>query len=235
MGLVRVQRLRDTAVVTFARPLVNAFNLALMDELQERLKALAGDVPVGGLVLSGDGDAFSAGVDFKEVPRYGEQDRARMIAAINASVTLLYSLPTATVAAVNGHAIGGGLVMALACDARVAAEGAYKLGLTEVTAGLPYPACPMEVVRAEVEPAYRRHLVLSGELIEPGEACARGLIDELVAPQQLLDRAVELAAARAAATSYAVVKRQLKGRVSARMREVVASGRDPLLEPDRPG
>jgi enoyl-CoA hydratase/carnithine racemase len=63
MGLVRAQIQGDTAVVAFARPPVNAFNLARMQELQEQLETLAADVPRGGVVLSGDGEAFSAGVD----------------------------------------------------------------------------------------------------------------------------------------------------------------------------
>jgi enoyl-CoA hydratase len=99
-----------------------------------------------------------------------------------------------------------------------------------VTAGLPYPLCPMEVLRAEIDPAFCRHLVLSGELIEPPAALAEGLVDELLAPAELLTRAVERARARARAVSYAVVKDQLKREAVARMRAVVASGHDPLLD-----
>jgi enoyl-CoA hydratase len=230
MALVVLEWDGDTAVLAFDRPPVNAFDLPLMDELCQRLAELEADVPRGGVVLSGEGGTFSAGVDFKEVPRYSGDERARMVNQINAAVTALYALPTATVAAVNGHAIGGGFVMALACDARLAADTPCKVGLTEVTAGLPYPACPMEVVRAEIEPGYRRHLVMSGDLIEPGAAHARDLIDEIVAPGELRHRAVELARKRAAAVSYALVKDQLKRETVARMREVVASRHDPLLD-----
>ena len=90
-----------------------------------------------------------------------------MVAHINAALTILYGLPTATVAAVNGHAIGGAFVAVLACDTRVAADTAAELCLTEVTAGIPYPACPMEIVKAEIEPTCRRHLVPTGETIDP--------------------------------------------------------------------
>jgi enoyl-CoA hydratase len=230
MTFVRVAWEEDTAIVSFARPPVNAFNLALMEEFQAVLEELSLDARRGGLVLSGDGEAFSAGADVKEVPRYSRDQGTRMITGINAAVTLLYALPTATVAAVNGHAIGGGLVMVLACDARLAADAPSKLALTEVTAGVPYPACPMEVLRAEIEPAYRRHLVLSGEAVDPHAARARGLLDEVVAPAQLLERAVALARERAAAASYSVVKEQLKRDAVARMREIVASGHDPLFD-----
>jgi enoyl-CoA hydratase len=151
------------------------------------------------------------------------------VRTINSAITELYGFPAATVAAVNGHAIGGAFVMMLACDARLAAETQAKLGLTEVTAGIPYPAAPIAVVNAEIEPGYRRHLVLSGELIDPPTALARGLVDDLVAPVELIPRAVELARARASASAYELVKEQLKREALARMREIVASGRDPLL------
>ncbi|MFI5365433.1 MAG: enoyl-CoA hydratase/isomerase family protein [Candidatus Binatia bacterium] len=230
MPLIRIESRQDTVVIFFARPPANAFNLELAEELQARLDELAAHVPGGGVVVTGEGPAFSGGVDFKAVPGYTPEQRARMIRHINAAITTLYGLPTATVAAVNGHAIGGAFVAMLACDARLAADTDAKLGLTEVTAGIPYPACPMEIVKAEIEPSYRRHLVLSGDIISPQVAHARGLIDELVAPQDLLQRAVELARTRAAARSYGRVKQQLKHDTLTRMREIIAASSDPMLE-----
>jgi enoyl-CoA hydratase len=229
VACVRLERRQDTAVVFLARPPANAFDLGLVGELHTLLDALAADVPRGGLVITGDGPVFSGGVDFKAVPAYTADERARMIGHINATVTLLYGLPTATVAAVNGHAVGGAFVVMLACDARLVAGAGTKLGLTEVTAGIPYPACPMEVVKAEIEPSCRRHLVLTGEIIDPRAALAHGLVDELVEPEALLDRAVELARVRAAARSYDRVKAQLRGETLERMRAIVAAASDPML------
>jgi len=229
MALIRIERRGETAVVLFARPPMNAFNLPLVEELHARLDELRGNIPAGGVVVTGEGRAFSAGVDSREVPSYSSDQRVRMVGHINAAITLLYGLPTATVAAVNGHAIGGAFVAMLACDTRVAADTEAKLGLTEVSAGIPYPACPMEIVKAEIEPAYRRHLVLSGETTDPRTAHARGLIDELVSPAALLERAVELAGIRAAAASYDRVKEQLKRDTLSRMREIIDTARDPML------
>jgi len=229
MPLIRIERRGDTAVVVFARPPVNAFNLPFVEELHMRLDELATNVPAGGVVVTGEGPAFSGGVDFKEAPGYTTERKSRMVSDINHTITTLYGLPTATVAAVNGHAIGGAFVVMLACDTRIAADTDAKLGLTEVTAGIPYPACPMEVVKAEIEPAYRRHLVLTGLTIDPGTAQARGLIDELVAPRELLQRAVELAQMRAAAASYGAVKDQLKRDALSRMREIIDTSSDPML------
>ena len=209
---------------------MNAINLEFIRELRLALGELAAHVPAGGVVITGDGATFSAGVDFKELPGYTADQKVEMIGHINAAITLLYGLSTATVAAVNGHAIGGAFVLMLACDARIVAGEDAKLGLTEVTAGIPYPACPLEVVKAEIEPSYRRHLVLSGDLINPREALASGLADEIVEAPDLLARAVELARRRAAAPSYTEVKRQLKAEPISRMTEIVTGARDPMLE-----
>jgi len=230
MALLRVEERQDTAVLFFARPPANAINLEFAEEFRTRLDQLAARVPSGGVVLTGEGPTFSGGVDFKAVPTYTAELRARMIGHINAAITTLYGLPTATVAAVNGHAIGGAFVAMLACDVRLAADTEAKLGLTEVTAGIPYPACPMEVVQAEIEPSYRRHLVLTGEIISPQTAHAHGLIDDLVAAEGLVERAVELARLRASARSYARVKQQLKRDTLTRMRAIIAASGDPMLE-----
>ncbi len=229
MTLIRAERQEQTAVLIFSRPPANAFNLEFTEEFQARLEELAADVPAGGVVVTGEGKAFSGGVDFKAVPAYTAEQKARMVGHINACMTTLYGLPTATVAAVNGHAIGGAFVLMLACDVRLAADVDARLGLTEVTAGIPYPACPMEVVKAEIEPGYRRHLVLTGEIISPQQAAAHGLVDELVAAPRLLARAIELARERAAALSYGRVKQQLKADALARMRAIIRASSDPML------
>ncbi len=230
MAFIRVEQQQDTAVIVFARPPANAFDLDLTAEFDACLCELAATPPSGGVVVTGAGRTFSGGVDFKSVPAYTSDQHVQMIGHINRAITALYGLPTATVAAVNGHAIGGAFVVMLACDVRLTADTNAKLGLTEVTAGIPYPACPMEIVKAELEPSYRRHLVLSGELITPHAAHARGLVDQVVAPEELLPRAVDLARIRAAALSYGRVKQQLKADTLARMHEIIRAGNDPMLQ-----
>ena len=227
---VIVEKVGDTVVVRFARPPANAFDLPLVEELAARLDEIDAAPPPGGVVVTGRGSAFSGGVDFKEVPGYAAAEKSRMVQAINRTITTLYGLPTATVAAVNGYAIGGAFVVMLACDTRIAVATDAKLGLTEVTAGIPYPACPMEVVRAELAPADRRVLVMTGAIVTPAQALAHGIVDELVSAERLVERAVALAKSRAAHRSYARVKAQLKRRTLDRMRAIVASGSDPMLD-----
>jgi enoyl-CoA hydratase len=230
MTSVRREDRDATVVLHLARAPMNAINLELIEELHACLRLLDQDPPAGGVVLTGEGQVFSGGADFKEVPAYTGAQRASMISEINNAVTLLYGLPTATVAAVNGHAIGGALVLVLACDARLAALTKAQLGLTEVTAGIPFPACPMEVVNAELEPGCRRRLVLNGETTDPQGAHALGIIDELLAREELTEHAVLTARKRAAAPAYRRVKQQLRGDALTRMRQIIDTASDPMLK-----
>ena len=230
MPFIRTSKEGDTLIVTFARPPANAFNLALIEELAACFESAAATPPPDGLVVTGDGAVFSGGVDFKEAPRYTADEKRRMVQGINRMITALYSIPCPTVAAVNGHAIGGGFVVMLACDARLGVPSNAKLALSEVAAGIPYPACPMEIVKAELAPDLRRRLVLSGEPVSPAEAHSVGIFDELVAPDRLVARAIELAKTRSTLPAYARIKEQLKRDTLQRMQAIVAGAEDPMLD-----
>ena len=139
------------ALVRLARPPANAIEISLVEALDATLARLSEDLPTA-VVLTGAGSVFCAGIDVKVVPGYGREEQRRLIVSINRLIERVYGFPRPTIAAVNGHAIGGGLVLALACDVRLATTAACKLGLTEVTAGIPFPAGPITVVRAELAP-----------------------------------------------------------------------------------
>jgi enoyl-CoA hydratase/carnithine racemase len=152
-----------------------------------------------------------------------------MVDGINQLFLSWYSFPRPVVCAVNGHAIAGGLILALCGDHRVGC-GVGKLGLTELRAGIPYPAAALAIVRAELAAPAVRELALGAELVESGPAAVElGLLDELVSPDALLERAVEVAEELAALprTAYARVKDQLRGATVAELRRVVQ--RDPML------
>ena len=129
----------------------------------------------------------------------------------------------------TGHAIAGGLVLALCADLRVASlEGRY--GLTEIKVGVPYPQAAIGVVRAELPSHAARRLVLSNELIDGTEALRLGLSDEALEPDQVLPRAVELAIETAAfpVDVYAATKRELRSRTLAGITAAVET--EPLLK-----
>lgn len=218
---IRCEDVGGTAIVTLARPPANALDLELVGELRVLFEGYAADPPRG-LVLNHDGPVFCAGVDMKTLPAHGKAERHSMAAEINAMITAFYGMPTATVAAIDGHTIGAGFVLMLACDVRLSSHADLQFGLTEVTAGVPFPQCPLEVVRAELGPDQQRSLALSGDLVGPEEALRAGILDETHTSDVLFVRAIELAQARSAAPAYRAVKNQLRGPALDRMRAIVA-------------
>ena len=225
---LRLERQGATAVLTLDRPPVNALDLKALLALETALDEVAAAPPEGGLVLTGAGKAFSAGVDTRAFDGYGAADRAAMILGITRMIAGLYSLNCPVVAAVNGHALGGGFVLMLACDVRLAAPGEARLGLTEAQAGVPFPAGPLEVIRAELGPDLLRRLTLTSETLTPAELAAQGVIDGLV-EGDLVAAAVERAAALARQPAFGLVKAQLRAPVVARLRALAETGEDPLI------
>lgn len=219
----------DVAIVRIDRPPANALDLELLEEGHGVLGELAGQQP-GAVVLTGRDGFFSAGVDLKAAPELDADGQRAMVGGINRLFSGWYGFPRPVVCAVNGHAIAGGLILALCGDYRVGApEG--RLGLTELRAGIPYPAAAMAVVRAELSAAAARVLVLQAELVGPEEALRLGALDELAGPDELLARALELAEglARLPRAAYARIKRQLRGETVEKLRAVIDEESDPLL------
>ncbi len=214
-------------VLTADRPPANAMDLPLLQEVIEAIEQAASDPPRA-LVLAGRPGFFSAGVDLKTVPGYDPDEQRQMISAINAMALGVYALPCPVVGAITGHAIAGGLVLALCTDVRIASS-AGRYGLTEIKVGVPYPQAAIGVVAAELAPHAARVLALGNELIDAAEGLRLGVFDEVVEPQRVLARALELAAALAAFPPevYTRTKRELRGATTARLR--AAAAEDPLL------
>jgi enoyl-CoA hydratase len=217
------------AVVTMQRPPANAIDIALLEQLARTLNDLAPRTDVAAMVLTGAGKVFSAGLDLKLVPTYDRAQQNELLRVLNQALYQLYALPIPTVAAINGHAIAGGLVLALACDVRVAVDDGALFGLTEVRAGVPFPVAAMAVVTAELTPATARELVLGGKNHDPARARALGIVDELQPAGQVLARSKVLACELAAAPrqSYGRIKRQLRQEALAEI-ERAQGASDPL-------
>jgi enoyl-CoA hydratase len=218
--------------LTLRRPPANAMDIALLTELRDAFIALAGDDSVQAIVLTADGAAFSAGLDVKAVPRYTRAEQLQLLDVLNGMILAVYGCPLPVVAAVNGHAIAGGLVLTLCCDWRVVVEAPIQAGLAEVKVAIPYPVAAMEVVRAELSPQVARRLVLSGENVGAAEGIATGLFDESAPRENLLEAAIRKAArySELPRASFATIKRQLKGPVIASIESALREGREPLRD-----
>ena len=227
MAFVTTRQVDDVMLLIADRPPANAMNVELLDELVAGLEALAADPPPA-LVVAGREGFFSAGADLKAVPGYGADDQRRMVGNINRMAITTYGMPCPVVAAVTGHAIAGGLVLALCSDYRVASDSG-RYGLTEVKVAVPYPQAAIAVVRAELSPHAARKLVLGNRLTDAEECLRLGVFDEVLPGDAVLERALAIAAEMAALPGevYASTKLELRGGALAAMRQ--AAEADPLL------
>ena len=228
MAHITIGERDGVAVLTADRPPANAMDLELLEELVGEIQRLAADLPRA-VVLAGRPGFFSAGVDLKAVPTYGPAEQRRMVEDINRMALDVYALPCPVVCAITGHAIAGGFVLAVCGDHRIASsEGRY--GLTEVKVGVPYPQAAIGVVRAELSAAATRLLVLGNRLVDAGECVRLGAFDEVLHPDAVVDRALEVANELAAlpADMYARTKAELRGATVATLSRAAAA--DPLLD-----
>lgn len=186
--------LRDSvAVVRMEHGKVNAIDLELFTALSAEFNRLANE-PISAVVLTGSGKAFSAGVDLFRVLNSGPDYLEKFLPAFSDGLKTLFLFPKPVVAAVNGHAIAGGCVFTCACDYRIMAAGSGFIGVPELLVGVPFPALALEVVRFGSASQFLQEIVYTGRTYSPEQALERGLLDEVVPPEKLIDRAVSMAA-----------------------------------------
>ncbi len=227
MSVISLDRSGPVATLRIDRPPANAMNVELLDELARALEQLAQDPPAA-LVVAGREQFFSAGADLKAIPEHGPEQRRLMVDGINRVAIAGYGISCPTVAAVTGHAIAGGMVLALCFDVRIASD-AGRYGLTEIKVGVPYPQAAIAVVRAELSPPAARRLALRSELTDAADCLRLGAFDEVHDAGAVVPRALEIAEEMAAmpADVYAWTKRDLHSATLAAMR--AGAERDPLL------
>jgi len=193
----------------------NALSTAILEALARELADAAGE-PV---LLTGEGNAFSAGLDLSEVARMDVNGARRLLSALEDLVESVFTYPAPTVALVNGHAIAGGCVLALCCDRRIAtADPAARIGLNEVALGLLFPPRTLAMVRARLGPAAAA-AVLGAELLDPLRALQAGLVDEVAADPRSAALAWLEARSRHPRAAYAAAKASLHAQVFDRAEE----------------
>jgi len=229
-SLVETESWGGIRVLRLSRPPVNALDLSLAQAALHAITEAAEDPNCEAVVLTGVPGVFSAGIDTREVPAYGAAKHAEMLRTINRLVLALYGLPKPVVAAISGHMLGGAFVLGLACDARLAAQGPFKLGLTEAEAGIPFPAGPLAVVRAELSPTQIRILALGAFSAGPDDMIFSGILDRVLEPSVLIESAVREARRLGALPAFGRVKRQLRAPTIEQLARIVELDEEPLLE-----
>jgi enoyl-CoA hydratase len=203
--MIDVEHVGDVAVVKLEHGKVNALDLELLRAITATMTEVGS---AGAIVLTGAGRAFSAGVDLRRIADGGVAYAEEFLPALSEAFLAVFDCPRPVVAAVNGHALAGGCIIAAAADLRLMSGG--TIGLTELLVGVQFPTVPLEIARYAFGPRAAR-LALTAGTYDVDTALRLGLVDEVVSPDDLLPRAVEEAAKFATypAHVYAATKEQL--------------------------
>jgi enoyl-CoA hydratase len=216
--MIETTDVRGVAVLTMCRGKANALDTEFCREMVRRLDELE-QGSARAVVITGRGTIFSAGVDLVRAGEGGPEYLRAFLPELNALFERVFFHPKPVVAAVNGHAIAGGCVLACAADRRLMAHGAGMIGVTELSVGVPFPAIAFEIMRFAAASDRLPEVVLTGRRYVPEEAAARGLVDAVVQPEGLLDRAIAEAEALGslASATFRLTKQQLRQPVRERL------------------
>lgn len=198
------------AVLTMDDGRVNAFDLPFFANLDQHLDSCADDAAI---VVVGREGMFSAGLNTKVMAGLDLGGMTELLTAFASTMLRLWLEPRPVVAAVTGHAVAGGTILAMCADHAVAADGDYRWGLTETTIGFAMPDWILAIARGNVSNARLDDLVLPGATVGPAEAVAVGFADALAPPERVRDAALARAHQLAALPrgTYAATKWRLRG------------------------
>jgi enoyl-CoA hydratase/carnithine racemase len=191
VSFIQIERSHDIPVLKLDRGVTNPLNLALVLELSGILREVRDDSDARGVVLTSASDKFfSIGFDLPELIELGREDFKVFYRAFNRLSLDLYTFPKPTMAAVRGHAVAGGCILALCCDHRYVAEGHKLMGVNEVKLGVPVPYPGDCVLRSLVSPQNSREILLRGEFYEPDDLLRMGMVDEILPPEDVLPASI---------------------------------------------
>jgi 3,2-trans-enoyl-CoA isomerase len=193
MEFVQLQKRDGIATLTLARGRVNAINGPVVEEMRARLKSLERDPEAKSVVLTGAGKFFTFGFDVPEFLSFDKAQFARFLTGFTDLYTYLFTYPKPVVAALNGHTIAGGCMLAVACDYRVMVTGKARISLNELGFGASVFAGITEMLRFAVGSANATKVLYSGAMYSAEEAKNIGLIDEVAAEPNLMDAAFKMA------------------------------------------
>jgi enoyl-CoA hydratase len=204
------------ATVWLQRPPMNALNTEMQEQLRAAAQQVTADPAVRAVVIYGGEKVFAAGADVKE---FAAQDHATMMrdaGRLSASLSALATVPKPVIAAVTGYALGGGCELALTADFRVSADDA-RWGQPEILLGVIPGAGGTQRLARLIGPAKAKDLVYTGRFVTADEALAIGLVDAVVAAEEVYPAALAMAAkfAKGPALALAAAKAAIDGGLDA--------------------
>jgi enoyl-CoA hydratase len=217
--MLHITKHNGIATMRFDRGKAHALDLDLCRALIHALASAEQDSEVKAVILTGTGSVFSAGVDLVRYLAGGDEYVDAFVQRFVETLRSLFAIPMPVVAAVNGHAIAGGCVLAAACDYRIMGQGPGTIGVPALKVGLPFPLVAIEILRFATSEAHLQELIYRGKMYGVSEAYEHGLVDEVAKSETLLGRATEVALQLAAEPSarFRITKRQLRAPTLERM------------------
>lgn len=204
---VQLQVEDGVALITLARPPMNALCRQMQSEIRDLSREVSARSDVGAVVLYGGPKVFAAGADIKEMQGMDFQAMVQASAGLQECFTAVAQIAQPAIAAITGYALGGGLELALCCDLRVMGDNA-RVGQPEILLGIIPGAGGTQRLPRLVGPARAKDLIFSGRFVAADEALNMGLVDRVVAPDDVLAEA--MAWAKQLARGPAIAMRGVK-------------------------
>lgn len=225
MDFVRLQKSNGITTLTLNRGKVNALNVELVSQLEARLRDLEADNGTAAVILTGAGKFLSFGFDIPEFLSFTKQQFTDYLTSFTDLYTYLFLYPKPVVAALNGHAMAGGCMLALACDRRVMIASNARIALNEIGFGSSVFAGSTEMLRFLVGNANATAVLYSGAMYQTDEAKKLGLIEQVATEDTFLIAVADAATAlkEKSAPAFASIKSLLRTPIAEEMRRREAS------------
>jgi len=210
MSMITTSRQEGTEIVELNRGVTNALDLELVRELTRVIRRIKDDSKIRGAVLTSANDKFfSIGFDLPHLYGLPAEEFEIFYRSFNQACLELYTLPIPTVAAITGHAVAGGCILALCCDQRLIAYGRKLMGLNEIKLGVPVPYLADRVLHELVGVRTASEIMEIGEFYAAQKALEMGMVDKVLPQETVLDESVKRACALGASPSkaFAMIKR----------------------------
>lgn len=215
--MIESSTVENIDVLTMRHGKANALDIELCEALTARFLALR-LTDTRAVVITGSDKIFSAGVDLKRLSAGGPAYVREFLPRLHRLYEAVFFHPTPVIAAINGHAVAGGGILACCCDRRIMARAAGRIGVTELLVGVPFPALAFEILRFSVPGANLAEFAFSGATYTTDAALDRGWVDELAEPSELIEDALAVARelTEISPAAFAHTKAQMRAPVAER-------------------
>ena len=229
MNFIHLSIDETIATVVLSRPKVNAINETMVEELRKYFQKLAIDPNIKAVIMTGEGSFFSFGLDVPEFLSYSKDSFIKFLFKFTGLYSYIFQFPKPVIAALNGHTIAGGCMLAMACDYRLMVSEKAKISLNEMTFGSTVFAGGVEMLKYWIGERNAESVLYTGARYSAEEAKILGLIDEVVSKDNLTEAAQKIVQgfAEKDGRAFQSIKMLLRTQV---VEEIKKRERDSILE-----